>query len=64
MRVFVKEWPNQTATLLTENGQVIWTFDSVALAKSACREWFSTLAEHTEIFELIDAEPLSGSCSP
>ena len=64
MRVFVKEWPNKTATLLTENGQVIWTFDSVALAKSACREWFSNLAGHTEIFEVAEEEPLPGSCPP
>ena len=64
MRVLVKEWPNKTATLLTENGQVIWTFDSVALAKSACREWFSTLSEQTGIIEIIDEESLPGSCAP
>ena len=24
MMVFIKEWPNKTATIISENGQVIW----------------------------------------
>lgn len=39
MMVLIKEWPNKTATILTENGQVLWTFSNVAAARTACREW-------------------------
>ena len=24
MKVLIKEWPNRTATIMTENGQVVW----------------------------------------
>ena len=39
MKIIIKEWPNRTATLMTTNGQVIWTFSSIDEARMACREW-------------------------
>jgi len=39
MNVYIKEWPNKTATILTSNGQVIWTFSSVAEARQVCADW-------------------------
>lgn len=33
---YVKEWPDETASLLTPNGQVIGTFLSVAEARTTC----------------------------
>ena len=39
MNVYIKEWPNKTATILTANGQVIWTFSSVAEARQVCADW-------------------------
>jgi hypothetical protein len=41
MKVYIREWPNKTATILTANGQVIWTFSSVAEARQVCMEWHS-----------------------
>ena len=41
MNVYIKEWPNKTATILTANGQVIWTFSSVAEARQVCLDWHS-----------------------
>jgi len=41
MNVYIKEWPNKTATILTANGQVIWTFSSVAEARQVCSDWHS-----------------------
>lgn len=38
MDFYIKEWPDDTASLLTEDGQVIWTFSSVEDAKSACND--------------------------
>jgi hypothetical protein len=45
MNVFIKEWPNKTATILTANGEVIWTFSSMAEARQACQEWHSLARE-------------------
>jgi len=39
MNVYIKEWSNKTATILTANGQVIWTFSSVAEARQVCADW-------------------------
>jgi hypothetical protein len=41
MKVYIKEWANKTATLLTENGEVVWTFSSVSEARQACQDWRS-----------------------
>ena len=39
MKVIIKEWSNGTATVMTTNGHVVWTFSSVEKARQACREW-------------------------
>ncbi|MHB8623151.1 MAG: hypothetical protein ACYC9J_10480 [Sulfuricaulis sp.] len=39
MKFFIKEWPDTTATLMTEYGQVIWTFSCMRAAIEACAEW-------------------------
>jgi hypothetical protein len=39
VRLLIKEWDNRTATIMTENGQVLWTFSSIQDARLACREW-------------------------
>ena len=38
MRIYIKEWPNKTASIITAEGQVIWTFSSSETARQACRE--------------------------
>ena len=38
MNFYIKEWPDNTASLLTDDGQTIWTFSSVDEAKSACED--------------------------
>ena len=43
MKVYIKEWSNSTATIMTGNGQVVWTFSSVAAARQACHEWQSII---------------------
>ena len=43
MKVYITEWPNKTATILTENGEVIWSFSSVPEARQACDEWCSII---------------------
>ena len=35
MNFYIKEWPDDTATLMTERGHVIWIFHSVEEAEAA-----------------------------
>ena len=54
MRAYIKEWPNKTATILTEDGQIVWTFASMEEARQVCREWQDTLLpERIEYYELV-----------
>jgi hypothetical protein len=62
MKLFIKEWPNKTATIMTETGQVVWTFSNREIARHACQEWFTTLAENVEYCEILDEEHLVRSC--
>lgn len=57
MKVFIKVWPNNTATVMTDNGQVLWTFSNVAEARKACREWHSINATEPVLFEDITETP-------
>jgi len=42
MNFFIKEWPNKTATLMLEDGTVVWTFPSVDEARKVADEWYRT----------------------
>jgi hypothetical protein len=63
MKLFIKEWPNKTATIMTENGQVVWTFSNREIARHACQEWFTSLAEKVEYCEILDEDHLSNPCA-
>jgi hypothetical protein len=41
MNFYIKEWANHTATLMTDNGQVLWTFPSKRDAYEVCREYYA-----------------------
>jgi hypothetical protein len=41
MNFYIKEWENRTATLMTDTGQVLWTFPSKAEAYAICREYYA-----------------------
>ncbi|VAW95267.1 hypothetical protein MNBD_GAMMA20-412 [hydrothermal vent metagenome] len=45
MIFFIKEWPNRTATLMADNGAVLWTFHSVAEARRVCEAWYKARDE-------------------
>jgi hypothetical protein len=40
MYFYIKEWPNKSATLMAENGTVLWTFHNIEEARNVCREWY------------------------
>ncbi len=56
MIFFIKEWPNRTATLMADNGTVLWTFHSVAEARKVCEEWYKARGEPADyqIYALQD----------
>lgn len=39
MNFYIKEWPDDTATLMTERGRVVWIFPSVEEAAAAAQNW-------------------------
>ena len=41
MHVYIKEWADETATLMTDNGRVICVFPSIDEAQSLCRDEYS-----------------------
>lgn len=61
MRIVIKEWPNRTATIMTEIGQVVWTFSSVEQARAACRDWLSPAGNGSGYYELVAEESLADS---
>ena len=40
MKFFIKEWPDETASLMSENGSVIAYFPSIDDAIDVCHEWY------------------------
>ncbi|PXW84950.1 hypothetical protein C8R34_12339 [Nitrosomonas sp. Nm84] len=41
MYCLIKEWPNKMATLMTEDGVVLWTFNNVEEARQVWQDWCS-----------------------
>jgi len=63
MRVYIKVWANKTASIITAEGQVIWTFSSSDAARQACREWRSLVSpEDLESFDTATADSTQYSC--
>ena len=46
MNFYIKEWPDNTATLMTERGQVVWIFSSIEEAEEAADNGDAMIEEH------------------
>jgi len=58
MKLFIRELPNNSVTVMTESGQTIWTFPGIAEACQACREWNRLpCSEPVEYFIETEDEP-------
>lgn len=59
MIFFIKEWPNRTATLMADNGAVLWTFSNVSEARKVCDEWYKVQGERVDyrLYTLSDDKP-------
>jgi hypothetical protein len=64
MLFFIREWPNKTATLMTENGVVLWTFASVKEAENVCEEWYRVQKDDVKYYvDYVDSlDPSGSSC--
>jgi hypothetical protein len=40
MKFYFKEWPDQTVTMMTPYGDVLWRFVNIGDALDAAREWY------------------------
>ena len=55
MTFFIKQWPDHTATLMADNGAVLWTFSSVAEARAVCEEWYKVRGEEVDaLTDILD----------
>jgi len=68
MDFFIKEWPNKTATLMSENGTVLWTFHNVEQAKEVCLEWYRVQQKDIQYYldysgEDNSFDPAGASCA-
>ena len=52
MYCLIKEWPNKMATLMTEDGVVLWTFSDVEEARRVWQDWCSI--KKKKIFHQVD----------
>lgn len=70
MYFYIKEWFNRTATLMQENGTILWTFHNVQEAQKVCREWYriqdgdvSYFLEEAYGLDEGDFDPASATCA-
>ena len=54
MNFYIKTWPDDTATLMTDNGQVLWSFHCLNDAVSAAREWYAMNDDKIGNLESLD----------
>ncbi len=40
MKFYIKEWPDSSATLMTDTGNYLYTFNSLDVAKQVCKDWY------------------------
>ena len=64
MYFYIKEWPNKTATLMSDNGTVLWTFHNVEEAQQVCREWYRIQDGDVSYYlDTEDFDPAGASCA-
>ena len=62
MVFYLKVWPDETATLMTQMGQILWTFPTVEEALAVCREWYGSHEVRIE-YEMSQTSDLDGTVS-
>ena len=62
MVFYIKEWADGHATLMADNGTVLWTFATVEDAERACYDWYNLHEDNVECYTNVQ-EPLTSSIS-
>jgi len=61
MNFYIKEWPDDTATLMTEGGRVVWIFPSVEEAEVAAQNGDEIMQAKNGIPEKTNRHPRGGA---
>lgn len=59
MEFYIQIWPNNTATLVSDDGQSRWNFPTVERARQACADWYQALDE----FDPLDDDGQDLGCA-
>lgn len=59
MTILIKQWRNNTASLMLDSGEILWTFSNIDEAEKACQHWMRSLQinrqrHHLSKMELYD----------
>jgi hypothetical protein len=57
MHFYIKDWPDHTATLMTECGRVVWNFPSVEEAEDAAKNGCDLAEREQGKLVSVRAEP-------
>jgi len=61
MNFYIKEWPDDTATLMTEGGRVVWIFPSVEEAEAAAQNGDEIMQPKNRMPEKTNRHPRAGA---
>jgi hypothetical protein len=64
MMFYLKEWPNRSATLMSEDGVVLWTFPTLEEARRVWRDWYSVQEDRVHYHIGYLREPGASECEP
>ncbi len=62
MKFCIKEWSSETIVLMTENGNVLSYFNSIAEALDACAEWYNANSFEQKYEVAIQYKQYAGEC--
>ena len=64
MKFIIKEWDNNTISLMTEAGNVLGYFPSIHSALTTCEEWYLTNNKEPKHEIKIQGRPLTPQSKP
>ena len=63
MTFFIKEWQDKSASLMTTNGYVLWTFESLDAARKVCQEWYQVSDDNVLVTGPLSQDLGCSTCS-
>jgi len=56
MTIIIKKWRNQSASLMLDSGEILWTFSNVEAAEQACKHWMKSLQHNRQRHHLSSVD--------